>query len=56
MDKGFKQYEIAEQMEMSPQQFNAVAKGRARMNIEKYFKLAKILNCKVDDLFIYKEE
>lgn len=56
VDRGYKQYEIAEKMGMSKQQFNAVVKGRAYMTIEKYFKLAKILECKVDELFIYKEE
>lgn len=49
--KGMKQYEIAEMLEVSPQQFNLWATGRKFPRIDKAQQLANILECKLDDLY-----
>lgn len=49
--KGYKQYEIAKQLNVSPQQFNLWATGRAFPRIDKAQQLAEILECNLDDLY-----
>lgn len=49
--KGFKQYEIAEKLEITPQQLNAWAVGKAYPRIDKASKLAELLECSLDELY-----
>ncbi|WP_407268987.1 helix-turn-helix transcriptional regulator [Radiobacillus sp. PE A8.2] len=51
-----KQSDIYTKLEVSPQQFSNWVKGHSAPYLETAFKLAKILDCKVDDLWEYKEE
>jgi putative transcriptional regulator len=52
---GLKQYELAERLEISPQQLNAWATGKSYPRIDKAIKLAKILNCSLDELYTKDE-
>ncbi|WP_100408432.1 helix-turn-helix transcriptional regulator [Bacillus solitudinis] len=48
---GKNQNEIANQMGVSKQMFSNWVSGRNYMRVDKAYKLAKILNVKVDDLY-----
>lgn len=50
-----KQQDLAEQLGVTKQTMNAWVNGRALPTLEMAFKVAKILDCKVDDLFTYFE-
>lgn len=52
-NKGYKKKWIAGQMEVSPTQLSNWISGRSYPPMDKAFKLAKFLNCKVDDLYEY---
>jgi DNA-binding XRE family transcriptional regulator len=49
------QKELAEFMNVSKQTMNGWATGRIIPPMEKAFKIAKFLGCKVDDLWEYRE-
>ncbi len=49
------QQELSEILGVTKQTINGWAKGRSTPSLETAFKIAKILNCKVDDLFIYED-
>lgn len=51
---GYKKKYIASELHISPTQLSNWLSGRSYPPIDKAFKLAKLLSCKVDDL--YKEE
>jgi DNA-binding XRE family transcriptional regulator len=51
-----KQTDLAEEFGVSKQTFNGWVSGRIKPSLEVAFRLAKRLNCKVDDLWIYEEE
>jgi DNA-binding XRE family transcriptional regulator len=51
-----KQIELAEEFGVSKQTFNGWVSGRIKPSLEIAFRLAKRLNCKVDDLWNYEEE
>jgi transcriptional regulator with XRE-family HTH domain len=48
--------EIASSVFVSPQQFSAWLNDRGWPRMDKAFRLAKYLGCKVDDLYEYEEE
>jgi putative transcriptional regulator len=50
--KGF----IAEQLEISPQQLRKWMKGEYYPPANQLFKLAKILSCKVDEMYDFEGE
>lgn len=50
------QKELAEYMEVAKQTMNGWAAGRIVPPLEKAFKIAKYLDCKVDDLWEFKED
>ncbi|EKN68087.1 helix-turn-helix transcriptional regulator [Schinkia azotoformans] len=54
--RGYMKKFVAEQIDMSPQQFNNLIKGKNFTTTEKLFKLAKFLDVRVDDLYEYNEE
>lgn len=45
----------AKKLDMMPQQFSTLVTGNAFTTAEKMFKLARMLDCKVDDLYEYEE-
>jgi putative transcriptional regulator len=50
------QTELAEKLQVTKQTMNGWVKGRVKPPLETAFKIAELLNCKVDDLWEYKEE
>ncbi|WP_176545053.1 helix-turn-helix transcriptional regulator [Bacillus sp. AFS041924] len=52
LKKGF----LASKLDVTPQQFSKWLKGEHYPPANKLFKLAYILNCKVDELYTYEEE
>lgn len=48
--------EIAALVGVTQQQFSAWVNDRGWPRMDKAYKLAKLLGCKVDDLYIYEEE
>lgn len=54
--KGYKKKFVAEQLGISPTQLSNWISGRSFPTLEKAFKLASILNVKVDDLYEMREE
>lgn len=54
--KRFKKKDAAAKLDMSPQHFSAIINGAQQTTPEKLFMLAQLLECKVDDLYEYKEE
>jgi putative transcriptional regulator len=53
-ERGYMKKYIAKQLNVSQNQISNWINGRSSPTIEKAFKLAKLLDCKVDDL--YEEE
>ena len=51
-----KQSDIYRELKVSPQQFSNWVKGDSNPYLEKAFKLARLLDCKVDDLWEYEED
>ena len=52
--RGFKKKWIADQLGVSKNVLSRWIHGHSKPSLENAFKLARILDCKVDDLFIYK--
>ena len=50
------QVDLAEKMNVTKQTMNAWVKGRVKPPLETAFIIANYLDCKVDDLWEYKEE
>jgi DNA-binding XRE family transcriptional regulator len=48
--------EIADSVGVSQQQFSSWVNGRSWPRMDKAFKLAALLGCKVDDLYSYEGE
>lgn len=55
-DQGFKKKYIADKMEVSPTQLSNWINNRNYIPIDKAYKLAELLNCKVDDLYSKEEK
>lgn len=51
-----KQSEIYVKLGVTPQQFSNWVQGSSTPRLEMAFKLAKELNCNVDDLWYYEED
>lgn len=49
--KGLKHRWVAEQMGIAPTVLSRWANNRGKPSVDRLFKLAEILNCKVDDLY-----
>ncbi|WP_017729426.1 helix-turn-helix transcriptional regulator [Halalkalibacterium ligniniphilum] len=50
-EKGYKRKYVAEKMEISQKQLSNWVTGKSFPTVEKLFKLASLLECKVDDLY-----
>jgi transcriptional regulator with XRE-family HTH domain len=48
--------EIASVLKITPQQFSAWVNDRGWPRLDKAYRLARYLECKVDDLYEYEEE
>lgn len=46
---------LSQELRVTKQTVNAWVKGKSVPSLETAFKIAKLLNCKVDDLFVYEE-
>lgn len=46
---------LSQELGVTKQTVNAWVKGKSVPSLETAFKIAKLLNCKVDDLFVYEE-
>lgn len=55
-EKGIRQEELAEAMEVSRQTIGSLENGRYNPSITLAFKLAKYFNMSIEDIFIYEEE
>lgn len=51
-----KQTELVKALGVTPQQISNWVNGTSAPRLHEAFRLAKFLNCKVDDLWEYKEE
>ncbi len=54
--KGWTQQELADQVEVSRQTIISLENGRYNPSILLAFRLAKLFELKIEDLFIYSEE
>lgn len=50
------QIQLAEKLGMTKQTINSYCRGASMPTLENSFRIAYILNCKVDDLFDYIDE
>jgi len=50
------QDELAEKLEVSRQTINSLEKGRYNPSIMLAYKIAKIFNCRIEDVFIFEGE
>lgn len=50
------QDELAERLNVSRQTIISLEKGKYNPSITLAFKIAKLFNCTIEDVFIYKEE
>jgi DNA-binding XRE family transcriptional regulator len=51
-----KQQDLSEKLGVTKQTMNAWVNGRSMPTLETAFKIANVLECKVDDLYVYKED
>nr|WP_250886682.1 helix-turn-helix transcriptional regulator [Bacillus sp. SM2101] len=52
----FTQDELAERLDVSRQTIISLEKGRYNPSITLAFKLSRVFNSKIEDIFIYEEE
>lgn len=50
------QEQLAERLNVSRQTIISLEKGRYKPSIQLAFKLSKVFNCTIEDLFIFEEE
>jgi putative transcriptional regulator len=50
------QEDLAERVEVTRQTINAIEKGKYLPSLDLAFKLAKLFEVKIEDLFVYDEE
>ncbi|MBQ6796236.1 MAG: helix-turn-helix transcriptional regulator [Clostridia bacterium] len=55
-EKGIRQEELAEALEVSRQTIGSLENGRYNPSIMLAFKIARYFNLKIEDIFIYEEE
>jgi DNA-binding XRE family transcriptional regulator len=51
----FKQQDLSGKLGVTKQTMSLWANGKATPTLETVFKIAKLLDCKVDDLYYYKD-
>ena len=55
-ERGIKQEELADILEVSRQTISSLEKGRYNPSIQLAFKIARYFDLKIEDIFIYEEE
>ena len=55
-ERGIKQEELADVLEVSRQTISSLEKGRYNPSIQLAFKIARYFDLKIEDIFIYEEE
>ncbi|MBO1264834.1 helix-turn-helix transcriptional regulator [Proteiniclasticum sp. SCR006] len=55
-EKGLKQDELAEILEVSRQTVSSLENGKYNPSILLAFKIARVFQCTIEDVFIYEEE
>ena len=55
-EQGLKQDELAEILEVSRQTVSSLENGKYNPSILLAFKIARVFQCKIEDVFIYEEE
>ena len=55
-DKGFTQEELALKLEVSRQTISSLEKGKYNPSILLAFKIARLFNMRIEEIFIYEEE
>jgi len=55
-DRGIRQEELAEILEVSRQTISSLEKGRYNPSIQLAFKIARYFNLSIEEVFIYEEE
>lgn len=55
-DRGIRQEELADALEVSRQTIGSLENGRYNPSIILAFKIARFFNMKIEDIFIYEEE
>ncbi|WP_100373062.1 helix-turn-helix transcriptional regulator [Bacillus sp. FJAT-45037] len=53
---GYRRDFVADHMEIKKQQLSNWCTGRSKPRVDDLFKLAKLLNCKVDDLYTFLDK
>lgn len=55
-ERGIKQEELADILEVSRQTISSLEKGRYNPSIQLAFKIARYFNLTIEEIFIYEEE
>jgi putative transcriptional regulator len=55
-ERGIKQEDLADILEVSRQTISSLEKGRYNPSIQLAFKIARFFDLKIEDIFIYEEE
>lgn len=55
-ERGIKQEELADVLEVSRQTISSLEKGRYNPSIQLAFKIARYFDLRIEDIFIYEEE
>jgi len=55
-ERGIKQEELADVLEVSRQTISSLEKGRYNPSIQLAFKIARYFNLTIEDIFIYEED
>lgn len=55
-ERGLKQDELADLLEVSRQTISSLENGKYNPSILLAFKIAKVFQCSIEDIFIYEEE
>ncbi len=55
-ERGIRQEELADILEVSRQTISSLEKGRYNPSIQLAFKIARFFDLKIEDIFIYEEE
>lgn len=55
-ERGIRQEELAEILEVSRQTISSLEKGRYNPSIQLAFKIARYFNLSIEEVFIYEEE